>query len=777
MKKINKMLFRDIKRYKLQMLAVVLIVFIGITLFSACVMSYKNLQIFKDEFYLDNNFLDAYVDGLNLDSKDLKDIEKIDGVSKAEGRLELEGFISLPDHTNGIVKIISYENMPTVNQLRFVSGEYLTDKSQVLISKNFAEFNKFEIDDNVIVKLMGKELFLNVNGIVESPEFIITIKSRDYVMPSIEDYGIIYISSELLHEMFSIPAESFNQIHLKFTENVDANLIKKSIENVLGDRFIYFTQRKDQISEMMAREDIGMISEIAYMFPAMFLFAAALVIFVMQKKLIDMQRSTIGVLKAIGYNNLIILSYYLKQSCLLGTLGSVLAILPSYFMSVYITKVYCGLVYIPVSVFNFNWYVIGFAVLLSNLFSTSATLLSLRSLLQITASEAMRSVKVNDINKYNFLLGFGKKLKSDQRMVLRNIFRNPMRSFFVIICYVIAFTLFAAPIFLNDSVNFTEVSQYEKLQSYDYKVVFNQTLPWIDINELVNKYDLNQSTMILEFPIEISNNGIKKTFRIIGVERSYKINDGTRTFNVPEKGILLPKTMASQLGVKKDSKLTIKLPTQGSKSINVNLVDTFDQYVGFSAYIEINELRRLLKINNSANGFYLEDTNSDFEDKKKEVEESEFVKRIDSVEQERSEFNTLLNLVNVFIFVMIIFGLLMGISSMYNSTMINIIDRKREWGMLKVIGYSNARILKMSFLETFICFLLSIPISFLVSIGICYILGILMSNEFYTNPFVINYRILLYPTILGAFITMISVFIYYRSIRNINTSEVVKIKE
>ena len=76
------MLFRDIKRYKLQMFAVVLIVFIGITLFSACVMSYKNLQIFKDEFYLDNNFLDAYVDGLNLDSKDLKDIEKIEKYAK-----------------------------------------------------------------------------------------------------------------------------------------------------------------------------------------------------------------------------------------------------------------------------------------------------------------------------------------------------------------------------------------------------------------------------------------------------------------------------------------------------------------------------------------------------------------------------------------------------------------------------------------------------------------------------------------------------------------------
>lgn len=764
------------KNYKFQMLAVILIIFIGITLFSACVMSYNNLQIFKDNFYSENNFLDAYVDGTNLDTDDINNIMKIKGITEVEGRMELDGFISLPNSTNGVTKIIAYETAPKINKLKFVSGEYLTNDSQVLVSKNFAEFNKFKIGDTLTIKMLGKDINLTLQGIVESPEFIITIKSRDYVMPSIEDYGIVYVSNKLLQDNFSIPENSLNQIHLKVNNETDMEFIKQNIENMLGTRYLNFTERKDQISEVMAREDIGMISEIAYMFPIMFLFSAALVIFVMQKKLIEMQRTTIGVLKAIGYKNSKIISYYLKQSCILGTLGSVLSILPSYFMSIFITQIYCELVYIPISNFDFNWYVIGCAILMSNAFAICATMLSIKSLLKITAAEAMRTANISESGK-NQLFVLGKKFKSDNKMVIRNLFRNPTRSFFTIVCYVIAFTLFAAPIFLNDSVKFAENSQYKNIQDYDYKIVFNQPMSSADIDEFLNKYDLNYSSLILEFPIEISNDGKEKTFRIIGVASNYSINDSTSIFSIPENGILLPKTISEQLNITTGESVNVKTLSQNSKTIEVIVQDTFAQYVGFSAYININELKSLMNLDENANGIYINNNDGTFNTKIKDIEEDSFVKRIDSVERERSEFNTLLNLVNVFILVMILFGLLMGFSSIYNSTMINVIDRRKEWGTLKVLGYSNSRILKMSVKETMLCYLMSLIPSILISVVVCFILGILMSNDFYTSPFIINYQILLYPSILGIIISAISVFIYYGSIRKINTSDVIKIKE
>ncbi|WP_414705285.1 FtsX-like permease family protein [Pseudobacteroides sp.] len=77
---------------------------------------------------------------------------------------------------------------------------------------------------------------------------------------------------------------------------------------------------------------------------------------------------------------------------------------------------------------------------------------------------------------------------------------------------------------------------------------------------------------------------------------------------------------------------------------------------------------------------------------------------------------------------MILFGILMGFASVYNATMTNVIDRRREWGTLKVLGYTNNKILKINVKEVFWSYLISIIPSVAISSGVCYVLGILMSN-------------------------------------------------
>ena len=773
MKKINKMLIKDLRKYASQMIAVILIIFIGITLFSACVMSYKNLQKYKDDFYIKNNFLDSYVEGMNLNEEDILNVSKIEGVKCAQGRMEVDGYVKLDNNENAVAKVIAYQEQPSINKLRYVSGEFITKKNQVLVSKNFAEFHDFCVNDKIEVSTLDQNMKLTIQGVVESPEFIITIKSRDYVMPSIEDYAIIYVSYDTL----GISENLFNQIHIKFNDTADAKKIKTAVKDVLGDKFLNYTEQEDQISEVMAREDIGMIAEIAYMFPIMFLFAAALVIFVVQRKLIDVQRSTIGVLKAIGYKNSTIISYYIKQSLILSTSGAVISIIPSYYLSIFITKIYCELVYIPISQFEFDYVTICIAILLSIVFSISATLISVKSLLKISASEAMKPVNVNSVNNKRLSVQIGTGWKKENKMVFNNLLRNPSRTLFSIACNVIAFTLFVAPIYLNDSVKYAEQSQYNNIQNYDYKIAFNETVSEDDVENLINKYNLQSTSAILEYYIKIENEDKDKQLRIIGVENGYKVNDGKNIHTISESGIILPESILKDLNYSIGENIKIKLLEQNDKIIKVDIVNSFKQYVGFSAYIEIEQLRALAGENNYANGIYIVDETGSFINMKHEIEENDFVKRIDSVEREKNEFNTLLNLVNIFILVMIVFGLLMGFSSIYNSTMINVIERQREWGTLKILGYSNCRILMMCLKETMYSFILSIIPSIAVSVAVCYILGILMSNDFYTSPFVINVKLMIYPLALLLIISTASIFIYYYNIKKINTADVIKIKE
>lgn len=773
MKKLNKMLLRDIKVYKYQFIAIISIIFIGVTLFSACIMSFNNLQMFKDDFYKNNNFLDGYVTGNNIENTDIEKLKKVDGVKGIEARIELDGRIKI-DNRNTLVKVIANKQEPKINILKFNEGNYIKSKDHMLVSKNYAEFNNIELGDKLSVKVLGQDLEFKVVGIVESPEFIITIKSRDYVMPSIEDFGIVYVDYNTIKELTFSQSDIYNQVHFTYKDKEKSDLIETEVEKILGEKFYFYTQREDQISEVMAREDIGMISEIAYMFPVMFFIAAVLVIIVMQKKMIDMQRSTIGVLKAIGYKNKKIIMYYIKQAIVLGSMGSLLSIVPSYYLSIYITKVYCELVYIPLSEFEFYMPVILIAVFLSNFFAILATYFGIREVLKISAAEAMRPAIQKIYNNTPFK-GLAKKLKSDNKMVYRNLFRNPIRTSFTIVCYIIAFVLFSVPIFLYETVITAEENQYNNIQNYDYKIVLNKYQKIDEINEIIECGGIESYSKALEMPIEIENNKESKKLKVIGVDSDYILNDGENKFeNINE--LLIPKSISKQLDINKFDDVNIKILMEKDKFIKSRLSDTFNQYVGFSAYISLENLQESMTIDNLINTIYLDVDSSEFSKSKEKIEASPLVKRIDSIEQERKEFKTLLRLVNVFIGVMILFGVLMGIASIYNSTMINVIDRKREWGTLKVMGYNNKRILKMNIKEVVCCYWLSILPCIVISSIISYVVGSMMSNDFYSSPFVLKYNMFVYPLLLVFILSIISIGIYYVNIKSIKTSEIIKIK-
>lgn len=674
-----------------------------------------------------------------------------------------------------MVKVIAQKEEPKINILEFKKGEYIKSKEDILISKNFAEVNKIEIGNKVSIKVLGQDLDFNVAGIVESPEFIITIKSRDYVMPSIEDFGIVYVDYNRIKELVFTESEIYNQVHFTYKDNANEKKVERDVEDVLDEKFLFYTQRKDQISEVMAREDIGMISEIAYMFPVMFFIAAVLIIIIMQKKMIDMQRSTIGVLKAIGYKNKKIIMYYVKQGIIMGSIGSLLSIVPSYYLSIYITKVYCKLVYIPLSDFEFYTPVVIIAIFLSNLFSVLATYYAIREILKINAAEAMRPPAQN-VKSNSPFKGLAKKLKSDNKMVYRNIFRNPTRTTFTIICYIIAFVLFSVPIFLYETVITAEENQYENIQNYDYKIVLNKYESINELKEILGYKGIKSYSRALELPIEINNNNKSKKLKVIGVENDYELSDGENKFN-NINDIILPKSIAKELGINISNDVNMKVLTEKDKFIKSTLKDSFNQYVGFNGYMNLEKLQELMSLDDVTNTIYLKVNDSEFEESRKKLEESILVKRVDSIEQERKEFKTLLKLVNVFIGVMIIFGVLMGIASIYNSTMINVIERKREWGTLKVMGYNNKRILKMNVKEAICCYFISIIPCIVISSAISYLVGSMMSNDFYSSPFVLKYNMFILPIVLVFILVLISMSIYWINIKRINISEIIKSRE
>lgn len=79
----------------------------------------------------------------------------------------------------------------------------------------------------------------------------------------------------------------------------------------------------------------------------------------------------------------------------------------------------------------------------------------------------------------------------------------------------------------------------------------------------------------------------------------------------------------------------------------------------------------------------------------------------------------------------------------YNSFSVSLLERKKQYGILKSIGMTNRQLRKMVFLEAIYLSIISLPIGFLISFVICKIFIIIINNIG-----VYNYVITIYPSYL-----------------------------
>jgi len=82
-------------------------------------------------------------------------------------------------------------------------------------------------------------------------------------------------------------------------------------------------EKKDQLSYSMFSTDVKSLKSLSAIFPMLFFIASAVIIYITMTRMIENQRTLMGVLKALGYSNLDIMLHYQTYPVLVGVLGSI----------------------------------------------------------------------------------------------------------------------------------------------------------------------------------------------------------------------------------------------------------------------------------------------------------------------------------------------------------------------------------------------------------------------------------------------------------------------
>lgn len=787
MKTMNRMLVREIMKAKGQFLAAAAVVFAGIAMFSASFVSYNNLKSSVESYYEQYNFLDYYADLNGISDSGIKRIGEMKGVKAAIGRNTADAGADMDNSKRVTVRLISLPDrtQPEVNRLVTVSGGYLDykDRYSCLVTRKFAEFYRLNTDSRIKVIVNLKTYEFNIDGIVDSPEFVYAMKSETEVSPSAEKFGVIYIGEAAAKDILGTGG-MYNQVHVMFDKGIDEAVLIDDLEDELEDYgFISGTERKDQLSCLMVDNEIKELEEIAMMFPLLFLTIAAIIIYIMQRRIINNQRTLIGVMKALGYANWRILLHYILYSLMIAVTGAIPGVAAGYILSIHLTRSYTSIFSIPIMNTEIHISVLFLGVPMSVCFCLFAGYSSAKRVLGIDPAQAMRSEaplsgKRVFLERVSFVWN---RLSFGWKMSIRNIFRSRARTLFTIAGMMATIMFFMVSLFFLDSIDYLLYQNFCVFQKQDYKISFSGPASYYDALELESIEGIRRVEPLLELPVEIKNGWKEESTLLVGITGEndfYRLVDSSfMPVKLPEEGMLMAHTIAEKLDIRAGDTVKIKLYLGKPLEKYVKVAGIVKQYAGFSCYMNIDELGRLSEEGRFATGALADIRPDKYDSASRELNDISGIETVEVRSDVFKDFEQFLQLMNTFVGFMIFFGTIMGFAIIYNTTVINIMERRRELASLKVLGYSAREVENTILRENIMTGIISIIPGILFGGFMCRFLAGMFSNEIFALEVVISPRTYIIAVLSIFLFAVLAQHANRKSISGLDMVEVLKNRE
>lgn len=242
----------------------------------------------------------------------------------------------------------------------------------------------------------------------------------------------------------------------------------------------YVLDRNSNVGYACFESDSNIVDGIAKIFPVFFFLVAALVCMTTMTRMVEEQRTQIGVLKALGYSNGAVIGKYLFYSGSAAFIGCVAGFFGGcYLFPMVIWKAYCMMYDFSADLFYIvNVPLALISLLVSLLCSMGATFISCYAEFREVPAQLIRP-KAPKNGKRIFLERIGfiwKRISFLYKVSFRNIFRYKKRFFMMVLGISGCTALLVAGLGVRDSVKNVVDYQYDEIQVYDYSITFDRNM-------------------------------------------------------------------------------------------------------------------------------------------------------------------------------------------------------------------------------------------------------------------------------------------------------------
>jgi len=461
---------------------------------------------------------------------------------------------------------------------------------------------------------------------------------------------------------------------------------------------IYVLDRNTNIGYACFESDSEIVAQVARVFPIFFILVAALVCMTIMSRMVEEQRTQIGVFKALGYSEGTVMGKFIFYAGLAAIIGCVLGYsLGTYIFPKIIWKTYT-LMYIQLPIgYLFDKQLALIALAVSLICSVGVTWFSCRVELSETAASLMRpkAPKAGKRVLLEYVTPVWKRLKFLQKVSIRNIFRYKKRLFMMILgiggCTALLVTGFG----LKDSIAGFAETQYNEIQVADASAnlrnvgdVFPEELTNV-LTENTEDYTLLYTgAWDLLYGKKVKSVTVNAADSFENMEKYFDLHTvkGEKLIPPAEGEAIVSHSIAERYGIKKGSMM--KLRDENMRELNVKVTGVFENHVYNVVFLGRETMEKQLGESVPVNYAFLNfKEGADTYKTTAALSKNGNITAVMVFADLKERLSKMMSSLDYIVLIVIICAAGLAFIVLYSLTNINITERVREIATIKVLGF------------------------------------------------------------------------------------------
>lgn len=787
MRTIDRKLIRELGESKGQSLAIGVVIASGVAVFVMALNTLGFLSETRDAYYDRYRFADVFASVSRAPNPLTDRIDEIPGIADVQTRIVSNVTLDVPgldEPAVGHLVSLPDDNQPILNGLYLRRGRLPEPdrEGEALVSDAFFEANELKLGDSIDAILNGRLQPLTIVGVALSPEFVLQVQAGE-MLPDDQRYGIFWMSRRQLEAAFDMDG-SFNDLTVSLLRGANEKEVIDHLDRILKPYGAPGAYGRDlQVSARFLADEIRGLKATGMVAPAIFMAVSAFLLNIVLTRRIATHRTIIAALKAFGYTNFEIASHYMKSALIVAAAGAVVGVLAGQWMATNLASLYAEFYRFPSFVYRPDWRIILLAVLVSMVSAVFGSLRAVSSAVTLLPADAMRPA-APAIYRRTILevLGLTQFIPVAGRMILRGLQRRPISAAMSSVGIAFSVSVLVLSGFMDDAINHMIEFQYGLAQRQDIQVSFVENTSPAARHELRHLPGVQQVEPYRGVPVDLRSEHRDYRTSILGLDQNRRLfrllDTNAKPIPLPSSGIVISDILGKLLNVSLGDPLTVEVLDGARATYTVNIAGVAAEYTGANAYMDREELNRLLRETDAISGAYLA---VDSAHQLSLYHQLKRMPQISSVSVKKAMMekfrDTIQENQNVMQSFTAFFAAVIAIGVVYNTARISLDERSRELATLRVIGMTRGEVSSILLGELAILTLVAIPIGWLIGYGFCFGMARGFNSEMFRIPVVINIESYARAAMITIVAAAISGLIVRRSLDKLDLVEVLKSSE